>query len=100
MKTITLQRAAAGPYGDINVQITADIRNSVSNLANSLGNGRITAIYEVKGEGKDDLTRLGVPFNIDKAGSVADILNVTEADGNFTVTFSDGDASAEFIGYQ
>lgn len=99
MKTITLQRAAAGIYGDINVQITADIRNSVSNLANSLGNGNITCLYEFKGEGVDDAIRLGVPFNIDKAGSVADILNVTEADGNFTVTFSDGDTSATFTGY-
>ena len=99
MKTITLQRAAGGGFGTIDVQITADIRNSVSNLANSLGNGNITCLYEFKGEGVDEAVKLGIPFNIDKAGSIADILNVTEADGNFTVTFSDGDASAVFAGY-
>lgn len=99
MKTITIQRAAAGIYGDIDVQITADIRNSVSNLANSLGNGNITCLYEFKGEGVDDAIRLGIPFNIDKAGSVADILDVTEADGNFTVIFSDGETSEAFAGY-
>jgi hypothetical protein len=99
MKTITLQRAAGGGYTLIDVQIVADIRDSVADLAANLGSGAISCIYDIKGTGIDQLNKMGVPLNIDEAGSVANILDVTEADGSFTVIFSDGDSTGTFAGY-
>lgn len=99
MKTITIQRAAGGGFGLIDIQIIADIRDSVADLAANLGTGRITCIHDIKGIGIDEAKKLGLPLLINEAGSVADITDVTEADGTTNVWFSDDSVRAAFAGY-